>query len=209
MAAGEHFASEQFLSDLPVIVGFDGIEVRPDGKLVGFGGTKAPCGAMAEKTVVPKQNTILIPEGVHAVTAAVLPAPALTSLFPFQWTAKLRPGETVLINGATGIAVKLAVQIAKLLGASKVVGTGRNLESLKQIKELGADAIIDFKLSDAGDWYDVILDFLWGRPTEVLMQTLIPRQIGYVSKSIRLVQVGDAAGKTISLPANALLTIAG
>ncbi|MBU5467972.1 zinc-binding alcohol dehydrogenase family protein [Virgibacillus sp. MSJ-26] len=214
MAEGKHFASNQFLTELPAIVGFDGIGELTDGKLVGFGGTKAPYGAMAEKTVVPKTHTVPIPEGIDAATAAVLPASALTSLFPLKWGAKLQKGETVLINGATGVAGKLAVQIAKLLGAGRIIGTGRNPDSLKQIMDLGADAVINLKqpkgqLSDsfkkeAKDGYDVILDFLWGHPTETLINTLIPDEIGYVGNRIRLVQIGEAVGETISLPASSL-----
>ena len=90
MAEGSHSASQQFLSTLPAIVGFDGIGMLEDGRLVGFGGVKAPYGAMAQKTVVPSGYTVPIPEGVDAVTAAALPASALTSLFPFKWGAKLQ-----------------------------------------------------------------------------------------------------------------------
>ena len=71
---------------------------------------------------------------------------------------------------------------------------------LKQLEEL----IVDSFKKEAGDGYDVILDFLWGHPTEVLIQTLIPDEIGYVGNRTRLVQVGEAAGETISLPANSL-----
>src|SRR5690625_642864 len=214
MTSGEHFASKQFLSELPAIVGFDGIGELKSGQIIGFGGVKAPYGAMAEKTVVPKTNTIPIPDGVSAPVAAVLPASALTSLFPLQWGAKLQKEETVLVNGATGVAGKLAIQIARLLGAGRVVGTGRNEESLKHVLELGADSVIDLKQPDegvvkafkneAGEGYDVIIDFLWGRPTELLIKTMIPEEIGYIGKNIRLVQVGEVAGSAISLPANSL-----
>src|SRR5690625_2466727 len=214
MASGEHFASKQFLTELPAIVGFDGIGELENGQMIGFGGVKAPYGAMAEKTVVPKTNTIPIPDGVTAPVAAALPASALTSLFPLQWGAKLQKGETVLVNGATGVAGKLAIQIAQLLGAGRVVGTGRNDETLKQVLDLGADSVIDLKQSDralveafkndVGGPYDVIIDFLWGRPTELLIKTMPPEEIGYVEKSIRLVQVGEAAGDSISLPASSL-----
>jgi len=214
MASGEHFASKQFLTELPAIVGFDGIGELENGQMIGFGGVKAPYGAMAEKTVVPKTNTIPIPDGVTAPVAAALPASALTSLFPLQWGAKLQKGETVLVNGATGVAGKLAIQIAQLLGAGRVVGTGRNDETLKQVLDLGADSVIDLKQSDralveafkndVGGPYDVIIDFLWGRPTELLIKTMSPEEIGYVEKSIRLVQVGEAAGDSISLPASSL-----
>jgi NADPH:quinone reductase-like Zn-dependent oxidoreductase len=215
MAEGSHFASQQFLSTLPAIVGFDGIGMLENGGLVGFGGLQAPYGAMAEKTVVPNGYTVPIPEGVDAVTAAALPASALTSLFPLKWGANLKEGETVLINGATGVSGKLAVQIAKMLGAGRVIGTGRNEESMQQVKEFGADAIIDLKHSDeklmedfqreAGDGYDVILDFLWGHPTEVLIKTLVPSELR-IPKPIRLIQIGEKAGRTISLSADSLRT---
>jgi NADPH2:quinone reductase len=215
MAEGSHFASRQFLSVLPAIVGFDGIGMLEDGRLVGFGGVKAPYGAMAEKTVVPRAYTVPVPDGVDAVTAAALPGSALTSLFPLKWGARLQPGETVLINGATGISGKLAVQIAKLLGAGRVIGTGRNEESMKQIRELGADTVIDLKQSDtrlldefkeqAGNGYDVILDFLWGHPTEILIKTLVPSELR-IPKPVRLVQIGEKAGSTINLSADSLRT---
>ncbi|EID44355.1 quinone oxidoreductase family protein [Parageobacillus thermoglucosidasius] len=216
MAEGKHFATRQFFSQLPAIVGFDGIGELPDGKIVGFGGIKPPYGAMAEKAVVPKTSTVPVPEGIDAVTAAALPASALTSLFPLKWGAKLQQGETVLINGATGVSGKLAVQIAKLLGAGRIVGTGRNPESLKRVLELGADAVIDLKQSDeeladsfkkeAGEGYDVILDFLWGRPTEILLKTFVPHELVPASRRVRLVQIGEKAGSTISLSADTLRT---
>jgi len=215
MAEGSHFASRQFLSTLPAIVGFDGVGTLEDGRLIGFGGVQAPYGAMAEKTVIPSGYSVPIPDGVDAVVAAALPASALTSLFPLRWGAKMQPGETVLVNGATGVSGKLAVQIAKHLGAGRIVATGRNPASLKKVVEFGADAVIDLKLSDedlakafqkemeAG--YDVILDFLWGHPTEVLIRTLVPGEIR-LPKPIRLIQIGEKAGTTISLSADSLRT---
>ncbi len=216
MANGTHYASRQFFSHLPAIVGFDGIGMLEAGQLVGFGGMHPPYGAMAETVAIPKTNCMPIPEGVDAVTAAAVPAPALTALFPLRWGAKLEPGETVLINGATGVAGRLAVQIAKLLGAGRVIGTGRNPESLKQLTELGADLVIDLKQSDeeltrafameAEKGYDIILDFLWGHPTEVLIAALVPHELSLPKRRIRLVPAGEMAGPTISLPASALRT---
>ncbi len=169
MAKGEHFARHQFLPELPAVVGIRGVGERSDGKLVGFSGMKSPYGAMAEKAVVPKESTVLIPDGINAETAVALPSTALTSLFPLKWGVKIKPGETVLINGATGVAGKLAVQIAKLLGAGRVIGTGRNEESLKRIRELGADTIVNLKQSEEelftsfkkeiNKGIDIILDF--------------------------------------------------
>jgi NADPH2:quinone reductase len=216
MAKGSHYASRQFIPNLPAIVGFDGIGMLDDGQLVGFGGMRPPYGAMAERAVIPQMRYVPVPDGVDAVTAAALPASALTSLFPLKWTAKLQPGETVLINGATGVSGKLAVQIAKHLGARRVIGTGRNEESLQQLRELGADAVIDLKQSDenlaeafekeAGQGYDIILDFLWGHPTEVLVRTFVPHELAFTNRRIRLIQIGEMAGPSISLSADALRT---
>ncbi|MEK0315586.1 quinone oxidoreductase family protein [Cohnella sp. 56] len=216
MAKGTHFASRQFLSELPAIVGFDGVGETPDGRLVGFGGVKAPFGAMAEWTVVPSNYTVPIPDGVDAITAASVPSSALTALFPLKWVAGMKSGETVLINGATGVSGKLAVQIAKMLGAGRIVGTGRNPESMKRVLEYGADAVIDLKQPqeeltetfrrEAGEGYDVILDFLWGSPTEALIRSMVPDEIRLAGKRTRLVQIGEKAGETIALSAEMLRT---
>src|SRR4030095_10513858 len=145
MDRGTHYANKQFFPTLPAIVGLDGIGMLENGQLIGFGGVKSPYGAMAEKTVIPAGYYVPVPDGVDAVTAAALPASTLTSLFPLKWGAKLQPGETVLINGATGV---LAVQVAKLLGAGRVVGTGRHDETLQSLLALGADSVIDLKQPD-------------------------------------------------------------
>jgi NADPH2:quinone reductase len=216
MAKGTHFASREFLPELPGIVGFDGIGALEDGRRVGFGGTRPPYGALAEWTVVPAAYTVPIPDDVDDVTAAALPASAMTSLFPLKWGAKLQPGETVWIQGATGVSGKLAVQVAKLLGAGRVVGTGRNEASLRRVLELGADAVIDLKQPDealrdsfrkeAENGCDVVLDFLWGRPTEALLAALTPERLTRERRRTRLVQIGEMAGARLTLPADALRT---
>ena len=217
LAKGTHYASRQFLPHLPAIVGSDGIAMRDDGQLVGFGGLRPPYGALAEKAVFPKAYQVPIPDGVDAATAATVPGSALTSLFPLKWGAKLQADETVLINGATGFAGTLAVQVAKLLGAQRVIGTGRNAVALEKLRDLGADAVIDLKQSDANvveafkqeagaSGYQVILDFVWGHPTELLLEALVPRELSFAKHRVRLVQIGEMAGSTISLAAEALRT---
>jgi len=216
MAKGLHYASKQFFSHFPAIVGHGGIGMLDDGKLVGFGGVKPPYGSMAQKVVIPQGYYAEIPEGVDAAVAAVIPASALTSLLPLRWVAKLQQGETVLINGTTGTSGKIAVQIAKLLGAGRIIGTGRNEKSLEEIHKLGADVVIDLKLSEEKisqafaneieKGCDVILDFLWGRPTEILLQTLVPTQLGFAKRRVRLIQIGEMAGSSISLTAETLRT---
>jgi NADPH2:quinone reductase len=217
MVKGTHFSTRQFLPQLPAIPGTDGIGEAENGRLIGFGGMRPPYGSMAERAAFPAAYQVPIPEGVDAVTAASVPSATLTALFPLKWGAQLQPGETVLIHGATGFAGRLAVQVAELLGAGRIVGTGRDAAALRSLHALGAESVIDLKQSPASlatafqdaagaTGYDVILDFLWGRPTETLIKTLVPEKLAFARRRTRLVQIGEAAGPTITLPADALRT---
>lgn|SRR5699024_9264850 len=216
MADGSHFASKQFLNEFPAIIGKGGVGERADGRLVGFSGMRAPYGAMAEKVVVPENETVVIPNGIRPEVAAALPSAAMTSLLPLKWGTQMKKGATVLINGATGVAGKLAVQIAKLLGAKHVIGTGRNEESLKRIQELGADQIIDLKKSkkeliksfkqETVNGIDIVLDFLWGEPTEALIQAMVPDSLHFTGARTQLVQIGEKAGAELTLSADSLRT---
>lgn len=216
LASGTHFASKQFFPSLPAIVGYGGIGSLEDGSLVSFRGIKPPYGSMAEKAAVPKAFATPIPRGITTEQAAAIPSAAMSSLGPLKYIAKLQPGETVLINGATSVSGMLAVQIAKSLEAGRVIGTGRNPESGEKLKALGADAFInldqpDEKLSEAikkqaGKGYDVILDYLWGHPAEVILGTFIPTHLGFASKRTRFIQIGGLAGPVIRLSAYSLTT---
>lgn len=218
-AKGTHYSSRETYPGFPAIVGHAGVGTLADGSLVMFGGVSPPYGTMAEMAMVPQKYKMYmspVPSGVDPAVAAAAPSSILTSLLSLKFGAKLQPGETVLVNGATGFAGKLAVQIAKMLGARRVTGAGRDEESLRRLPELGADAVIDLKKpdglisrdfeQDAGDGYDVVVDFLWGRPTELLLKTFVPKEAGFPTHRTRFVQIGEAAGPVISLAAETLRT---
>ncbi len=218
-AQGDHYGSRGVFPRFPAIVGHSGAGTLADGTLVTVGGSRPPYGTMAEITVVPKEYAEYIsrvPAGVDAGLAAALPAPALTSYLPLRWRAKLEPGQTALILGATGVAGRLAVRIAALLGAGRVVAAGREASLLPSLPEMGASAVVDLKRTDAevcdalvresGGGYDVVLDFLWGRPAELFFRAITPRNVGFAKGRTRYIQVGQSAGAVISLPAETLRT---
>src|SRR5579859_1045763 len=147
MAAGSHYASPK---ELPAICGMDGVGTLEGGSRVFFGGPRRPYGAMAERTVAPRAFCFPVPAGIDDETAAALPNPGVSAWLSLKYRAKLAPGETVLILGATGVTGQLAVQIAKLLGAKRVIGAGRNPEMLGKLTGLGADATIQIG-ADAGE----------------------------------------------------------
>jgi NADPH:quinone reductase-like Zn-dependent oxidoreductase len=214
-ASGKHYSSKSLYPQFPAVVGTDGIGMTADGKMVAFGRIRSPYGAFAEKTVAG--YTIPIPDGIDVASASAIPSSVLTSLLPLKYSAKLQPGETVLVNGATGVSGRIAIQVAKMLGAGKVIATGRSERSLKVLPRLGADVVVDLKQSDeqvaaafkdAGgeSGIDVVLDFIWGHPAEVLIGTFIPTEVGFAKRRIRYFQIGQKAGSHISLPASALRT---
>jgi len=231
LAAGTHFASPRE-AGLPVICGTDGVGTLEDGTRVFFGGCRKPFGAMAELTVVARAFCFPLPAGIDDDTAAALPNPGVSAWVSLTHRAKLARGETVLVLGATGVTGQLAVQIAKLLGAARVVGVGRNEQVLAKLGDLGADATIQLDqapealkeayLSEMGEagsqglhsqtlrepGFDVILDYLWGEPTEALLAAITKGEFAPTGKETRLVQVGESAGATIKLPAAVLRSTA-
>jgi NADPH2:quinone reductase len=80
---------------------------------------------MAERTTVPSAQYVTLPEALEDETAAAIAIPGMSSWAAYVERAKLKAGETVLVNGATGASGRLAVQIAKRLGAKKIIATGR------------------------------------------------------------------------------------
>src|SRR5271156_4109978 len=144
-ASGTHYSSS---GDLPFVVGIDGVGRLDDGRRVYFVLPKPPLGSMSERTVVRSGQCVALPDGLDDVTAAAIANPGMSAWAAMKERAKLAAGETVLVNGATGTAGRLAVRIAKYMGAKKVIATGRNVEALKELKTLGADVTIPIGAAD-------------------------------------------------------------
>jgi NADPH:quinone reductase-like Zn-dependent oxidoreductase len=138
-ASGQHYSSS---GQFPFVAGVDGVGRLDDGSRVYFVMPRAPYGSMAERAMVPRAHCVALPDELDDVTAAAIANPGMSSWAALEERARLKAGETVLINGATGASGRLAVQIAKHLGARKVIATGCNIEALKSVAALGADVTI-------------------------------------------------------------------
>ena len=213
LASGRHYASQS--RKPPFVCGTDGVGRLADGSRVLFVMPRQPHGAMAELTVVPRRLCLPLEGDIDDYTAAAIFNPGLSAWASLTWRAKLAPGETVLILGATGVTGQLAAQTARLLGAGRVVVAGRNEQVLSSLRQTIADAAIQLDVPDedlveafaseaAKSGFDVIIDYLWGRPTELLLDAVTRRDFSAGSSAMRLVQVGESAGPSISLPAAAL-----
>jgi NADPH:quinone reductase-like Zn-dependent oxidoreductase len=204
-AAGTHYSST---GRFPFVVGVDGVGRLDDGSRVYFALPRAPYGSMADQTVVPAAQCLPLPDDLDDVTAAAIANPGMSSWAAYTERARLKPGETVLVNGATGTAGRLAVQIAKHLGAKKVIATGRNVEALRDVATLGADVTVpliedegaqeeSFKKQFAAG-VDVVIDYLWGKSAERLLITAA--KTAEDGMPLRFVQVGSISGQNITLP---------
>ena len=204
-ASGAHYSSS---GKFPFVVGIDGVGRLDDGRRVYFVLPTAPHGSMAERTVVPSTWCIAFPDELDDVTAAAIANPGMSSWAAYTERARLKAGETVLVNGATGTAGRLAVQIARHLGASKVIATARNAEALKSVAALGADVTIPLADNETAlegalkeqfaDGVDVVMDYLWGRSAEMIL--MAAAKAGQEARPIRFVQVGAVSGPEITLP---------
>jgi len=99
-------------------------------------------GFYAEYAVVKAENASLIPAGLNAEQAAVLPSDGLTALRGLEDVLDLQPDESVMIFGASGGIGHLAVQLAKRLGA-RVFAVASGEDGVNFVKRLGADAAVD------------------------------------------------------------------
>jgi len=214
-ASGSHYSSTGIF---PAVAGTDGVGVTQDGRRVYFAMPEAPFGSLAEFCPINVRRCVDIPDSLDDITAAAIANPGMSAWGALVERAHLVAGETVLINGATGTAGRIAIQLAKYLGAAKVIATGRNVEELEEVKQLGADVVIPFTLgtshpSGAKDYEEalkqvfasginLVVDYLWGESAKTIIVALAKT---VENKPVRFVHVGGASREeNIELPGAAL-----
>lgn len=212
IVSGAHYsAGNDSLSG--TVIGSDCVGVLEDGQRVYARGIN---GTIAEKAIVDKQRMVLLPEDIDDALAAALPNAVAGSAMALRFRAGMQPGETVLINGATGFTGQMAIQIAKHYGAKRIIVTGRNEETLKSLLTLGADQIISLKQDDQSivdqlkaihkeTPIDIILDYLWGHSAELIFSFLKGK--GNFTHKVRYVSIGAMAGDSIQLSAAILRSV--
>jgi NADPH:quinone reductase-like Zn-dependent oxidoreductase len=202
-ASGKHYTST---GKLPMVPGVDGVGRRPDGRLVYFVADDELTGSMATRTVADRRRCIPLPDGVDVVKVAAAMNPAMSSWVALRRRVPIKPGQSVLVLGATGNAGQMAIQVAKRLGAGRVVGAGRDESRLAQLPALGADAAVrldDAALAEAAAEVDLVIDYLWGAPAASAIMALLTARSDR-SRELNWIQIGSMAGPTIELPSVAL-----
>jgi len=159
------------LAGVVAAVGKEVTALRPGDEVFGW----STAGTLAEYACVPADNLVSVPAALSIGEAAAVPTSALTALQALRDVAKVRPGQTVLVTGASGGVGSFAVQIAKALGA-EVTGVC-STPNIELARSLGADHVVDYMRTDftrAAKRYDVILDNVEAQPLAAVRRALTP-----------------------------------
>lgn len=208
-ANGSHYTSTD---ELPLIPGVDGVGRLPDGQLVYFVITDTALGSFADKTVIDLRRSVPIPAHADPVLIAAAMNPAMSAWVTLRRRVQAKSGFKVLILGATGNSGQMAVQIAKLMGASQIIAAGRDPDRLRSLTPLGADVTVSLagdpqasalRLGEAASEVDIVLDYLWGEPAGLAMIPLLTRRADR-SRLLTWIQIGSVAGADAAIPSAAL-----
>ncbi|CAN5306459.1 zinc-binding alcohol dehydrogenase family protein [soil metagenome] len=191
----------------PCVIRGEGVGRTEDGRRVYFGERSvAPWGAWAEKTIVPQAEVWDVPDDIDDRTAITMGIAGTGILVPLE-AAKIQPGESVLILGATGVLGQIGLQLAKSLGAGRVVAAARSQAGLDRLMQRGlADAVVAMggdndtellKAASGGEGFDVVLDLVFGQP---FLSAVKATKWG-----ARLITIGTGAGRVVELNIGDLL----
>lgn len=186
--------------EYPCVIRGEGVGRTTDGRRVYFGERSVqPYGAWAERTLVPAEEVWEVPDGVDDKLAIVMGIAGTGALVPLE-QANIQKGERVLVLGATGTLGQIALQLARHLGAGRVVAAARNERALARLVERGiADAAVRLGGEDdvaalkaeAGEGFDVVLDLVCGTP---MLAALKATRWG-----ARIITIGTGAGREVKL----------
>ncbi|MGB3682052.1 MAG: zinc-binding dehydrogenase [Rubrobacteraceae bacterium] len=158
-------------------------------------------GGYAEYAVAPVDSVVEIPDGVDFLQATALLVQGITAYGVLHDSARIQPGEGVLVQAAAGGVGTLAVQLAKLAGAGTVIGTASTGEKRSLAESLGADRTVDYTRDG---WAEEVLEATGGRGVDVVLESVggeVGEQAyGCLAPLGRLVTFGAASGEGMAPP---------
>jgi NADPH2:quinone reductase len=183
----------------PHVIGREGV-AEIDGCRRYFTADPLPAGSIAERVALDATATFAIPDGLSDEQAIAVGSAGITALLALEGAAGLRPGESVLVLGASGAVGQLAVQLARSSGAARVVGAARNVDALSSLA-LDAVVALDDQASvtlpaAAAGGFDVVIDPVGGDP--------LASAIAATAEGARIVTLGISAGRVAPIDTRAL-----
>ncbi len=198
-ASGAHYSGA---ARLPLVPGADGVGRGTDGTLRYFVQGPGQMGTMADRTVIELDHSIELPGDSDPVTVAAAMNPAMASWLALRCRVPFQRGQQVLILGATGSSGRMAVQIARYLGASQVIAAGRDEQKLGKLPALGATEIVtlgDARLGALARGVDVVLDFVWGETAVRVMEAVLTQRADR-GLPMTWIHIGSMAGDVAPIP---------
>src|SRR5690348_12942591 len=153
-------------------------------------------GGYAEYAIAAASTIVPIPENLDFTHAAAFAVQGLTAYQTLRESGRLQPGESVLVQAAAGGVGTLAVQLARLMGAGKIIGTASNEHKLALIRRLGADVAINYTQDD---WVEQVQRATDGRGVDVILEvvggTIAEQSLQCLAPFGRMVIIGAAGGQ--------------
>lgn len=175
--------------------------LKPGQTVIGMTGT----GGFAEEVVCPARDVIACPDGLDPVIAASLPVAYGTAHLGLDHRARLQPGETLLVHGASGGVGLAAVEVGKAMGAT-VIATASSADKLAIAEEHGADHLINYT---EGPFKDEVKALTSGRGANVIFDPVggdvFDQSLRCIAWEGRVLVVGFASGRIPEAPANLTL----
>jgi NADPH:quinone reductase len=164
-------------------------------------------GSMAERAAVPEADLVPLPDGADPVEFAALGLSAVAAHMALTWRGELAPGEQVIVLGAGGVVGQAAVQLARAVGARRVIAGARSEAARARARKAGADAVVVLDTDDVAELArrfaaaadgpaDLVLDPLYGAPAAAAARALGPHG--------RLVNLGSSAAETCPIDSSTL-----
>ncbi len=163
-------------------------------------------GGYAEYAIAGASTIVPIPDTLDFTRAAAFAVQGLTAYQTLRESGRLQPGESVLVQAAAGGVGTLAVQLARLMGAGRVIGTASNEQKLDLVRRLGADAAINYTQDD---WVEQVKKATGGRGVDIVLEVVGGDVAGQALQCLapfgRLVVIGAASGERAQFSAIQLM----
>ena len=180
--ADTHAAENSYLAaqTLPFVPGAEVVGTLADGRRV-CGFTASGGGGYADRALIAPAACFDVPDGVSDAAALSLLVQGLTAWHLLRTSARMVPGETVVVIAAAGGVGSLAVQLAKLWGAGRVIAVASTPKKRDLAMSLGADAAVDsgsddlagaLREANGGKGVDIVLEMTGGPTTDACLAAL-------------------------------------
>ncbi len=197
-----------FTPSLPFIPGFEvaGTIEKLGTEVTGFSiGQRVVAfisnGGYAEYATAPQNLTAILPEEIEFVSGAAIQIHGLTAFHMLKTVAQLKPGQSVLVNAAAGGVGSIAVQLAKIFGASQIVATAGSPEKLEFAQSLGANTLVNYR---EPDWHEQVLRATDGKGVDVILEAvggeIFLKSLECLANFGKLIVYGSSSGSSVFDP---------